>query len=579
MDEGLGDLVGVGRRDLDVVAQHVVVAHLEPGDAGLLAVACLEPGDQPAALVAQGHQLVEVGGVARRDEAAVAGDQRQLGPERPVQAVDQGVVAPQPRVHGGDRLGRRAQAGLGQVAAQHRSLAQRVAQGGQVARPATPHGEPRQGALDIGTAPEHRAQGPAQAALGDEELDAIKAAGDGRGVSERRRQAGRQEPRPGAGDAAVDDREQTSSTLTRKRHVELEIPPGRPIDDHHRAPGQGARRGEPRQPALLGQLDVIDQRAAGAEFGPAEAPEGVERRHLEQRLEAALAGGAVEARRRQWRQRRLPTGEGLEQRGPLEQAVGDQQLAGLDARQFGGQGLRHDRLDVELASRNVEPGERQGLAGAANRRQVVVAASIEQGVLGDGAGGDDAYRGALDQRLATAFPGLGRVLDLFADGDLEAGPDEALEVAVAGPHRHAAHGYIRAVVLAALGQRDVERPRRGHGVVEEQLIEVAHAVKQQAIRVFRLDCQVLDHHWRDAVTGGRDAVTGGRDAVAGGRDVVTGGRCGALWRGAVHRRGRLSGCGATLPHRHARFTPGYRAPKSPPGSSGCGRRQRRPRRP
>ena len=56
-------------------------------------------------------------------------------------------------------------------------------------------------------------------------------------------------------------------------------------------------------------------------------------------------------------------------------------------------------------------------------------------------------------------------------------------------------------MLSALGQRDAERARGGHGVVEEQLVEIAHAVEEQAIRVGRPDLDILLHHRRDA--GGR----------------------------------------------------------------------------
>ena len=62
---------------------------------------------------------------------------------------------------------------------------------------------------------------------------------------------------------------------------------------------------------------------------------------------------------------------------------------------------------------------------------------------------------------------------------------------------------IGAVMLAAMGQGDIERPRRGMGVVEEQLIEIAHAIEQKAIGMILLDGQILDHHRRDLVGLGR----------------------------------------------------------------------------
>jgi hypothetical protein len=52
-------------------------------------------------------------------------------------------------------------------------------------------------------------------------------------------------------------------------------------------------------------------------------------------------------------------------------------------------------------------------------------------------------------------------------------------------------------MLAALGQRDVQRLGRRDRIVEEHLVEIAHPVEQQRIRDARLDLQILRHHRRD----------------------------------------------------------------------------------
>ena len=73
------------------------------------------------------------------------------------------------------------------------------------------------------------------------------------------------------------------------------------------------------------------------------------------------------------------------------------------------------------------------------------------------------------------------------------------------------------VMLAALGEHDAERARGDFGVLEEHLVEVAHPVEQQAVRIGGLDLDVLLHHRRDApgfaARYGRDASV----AVAGRR--------------------------------------------------------------
>ena len=49
-------------------------------------------------------------------------------------------------------------------------------------------------------------------------------------------------------------------------------------------------------------------------------------------------------------------------------------------------------------------------------------------------------------------------------------------------------------MLAALGQRDVERRRRMNRVVKEELVKIAHPVEQERVWVAPLDLQILRHH-------------------------------------------------------------------------------------
>ena len=160
--------------------------------------------------------------------------------------------------------------------------------------------------------------------------------------------------------------------------------------------------------------------------------------------------------------------------------------------------------DAELAGRNVDPGEREAAlvlrraARARDREQVVVAPRVEQRVLGERAGRDEAHDVAAHHALAAALLGLGRVFDLLADRDAMAERDQAVQIFVGAMDRHAAHRDVAAVMLAALGEHDAERARGDLGVLEEQLVEVAHPVEQQAIRIGGLDLDVLLHHRGDA---------------------------------------------------------------------------------
>src|SRR5690606_19927024 len=104
---------------------------------------------------------------------------------------------------------------------------------------------------------------------------------------------------------------------------------------------------------------------------------------------------------------------------------------------------------------DVDGGEAVGvavLAGAAagERDEEVGPRRVEQAVLGDRAGRDEAHDAALHDGLAAALLRLGGVLGLLADGDAVAGGDEALQIVFGALHRHAAHGDVFAEVLAAL---------------------------------------------------------------------------------------------------------------------------------
>ncbi len=251
-----------------------------------------------------------------------------------------------------------------------------------------------------------------------------------------------------------------------------------------------------RRPPLLGQRDVIDQRAGGRELGAAETAKPVERADAVEFLQAAACGLALEAGIGQRRQRRLPFGEQLEQRRAGQQPLGQQDLARHQAGEIARERRLAGRRQRESAGRQIEPGEPDLAARLGDAGEIIVPARVEEALLGQGAGGDDADDRPPHRTLAAAPPRLGGILDLVADRDLEAGADQAREIGFGGVDRDAAHRDVGAVVPAALGQRDVERLRRGGRVVEEQLEKIAHPEEQQAAGVRLLDLVVLGHDRR-----------------------------------------------------------------------------------
>ena len=70
------------------------------------------------------------------------------------------------------------------------------------------------------------------------------------------------------------------------------------------------------------------------------------------------------------------------------------------------------------------------------------------------------------------------------------------QIAIGGVERYAAHWNGLSGALPAGGQRDVEQVRCDFGIVEKQLVKIAHAVKHQLVGVLGFDAQILLHHGR-----------------------------------------------------------------------------------
>ena len=138
------------------------------------------------------------------------------------------------------------------------------------------------------------------------------------------------------------------------------------------------------------------------------------------------------------------------------------------------------------------------MAHARQRQEQARAAGLQQPLLGDRAGRDKAHDIAFHHRFRAAFACLGGIFHLLADGDAVAEPDQALQVIVGAVDGHATHGNVLAQMLAALGEHDAQRPAGDFGILEEEFVEIAHPVEQQAIGIGGLDLDILRHHRRDA---------------------------------------------------------------------------------
>ena len=120
--------------------------------------------------------------------------------------------------------------------------------------------------------------------------------------------------------------------------------------------------------------------------------------------------------------------------------------------------------------------------------EVIVSLGFEVGILKGRSARDHAGDGALDQPL-----GLLRVFYLVAYGDLIALFHKLAYVGFGRMPRHAAHGHA-ALVPAAAGERELKLARGRFGILEEKLVEIAHAIEEQSIGIFLLDFHVLPVH-------------------------------------------------------------------------------------
>ncbi len=177
----------------------------------------------------------------------------------------------------------------------------------------------------------------------------------------------------------------------------------------------------------------------------------------------------------------------------LQHALGDQAFGGAQRRQVGTQCRRLDFQAFDVAGRQFDRCHGHDPAAPGDGNQPIGAAILEQAVLGQGAGRDDADNAALDDGFRPAFFRFGRVFQLLADGDAKAQPDQLGDIGVHRVGRHAGQRDVLVAELAALGQGQGQGGRGLDRVVEEQLVEVPHAKEQQGVGIIDLGLQVLRH--------------------------------------------------------------------------------------
>jgi hypothetical protein len=180
----------------------------------------------------------------------------------------------------------------------------------------------------------------------------------------------------------------------------------------------------------------------------------------------------------------------------LSQLFLQQNLGRLDATYLGGQRVqalylaKHESAAADIHEGNAIGFLRGSLACArADGEQAIIAALVQQGLIAHRSRCDDSNNLSLYRALAGS-----RVADLLTDGDGYAGLNQLRQIAIRRMVGDAAHGYGLAAGFAAGGECNVQNIGGGLGVFKEQLVEVAHAIKQQTVLVLSLDAQKLLHH-------------------------------------------------------------------------------------
>ena len=360
----IGRHVGEVRlRDLDVIAEHPVVADLEVADAGARPLRFLHLGDALLAAAADAAQLVELRVDAVAHHAAVARDPRRL--------VDQRLVEGLAHVHEivqlGDETLDQRRLELLEPHSHARYGGDRLAQRDEIPRAGRAQRRARDQAVDV----VHRLQRLAQldpgCAAEREILDRIEPILDPLERHEWPQQPAAQQASAHRRDRAVDFMQQRAGAAAVLRLDHLQVSQRDRI--HEETIGAGAERDVPhvREVRLLRVAQVLHQRAGGGDGGrPVVEAEPLERLRLQLAEQGAPRRLVLERPRLGPRQAGLETRRGQE-RGRILESFRSEHLARPQHAELVAQRRPAVRSEVlggrELAGREIEEGHAEPGSG------------------------------------------------------------------------------------------------------------------------------------------------------------------------------------------------------------------------
>ena len=257
------DRVQIRLRDLDVVAEHAVVAHLQRVDAGARALALFELGDHLFARSADAPQVVELGVEAVANIAAVAHERARLVDQA---AVD--VVAHVDEVveRADQRPGERRLARL-EDEAHARHDRNRLLQADEIARPRTAERGTRDEALEILHALQDLAELAAVGAAEGELLDGVQAIANAIERDERAQQPRAQQPPRHGGDRAIDLVEQGALAAAIHRFDDFEMLERDRVDEQAIGRCLVGDAADVREVGFLRVAQIVEQGAGGRHRG------------------------------------------------------------------------------------------------------------------------------------------------------------------------------------------------------------------------------------------------------------------------------------------------------------------------
>ena len=473
------DFVPEGVADLDIVAENVVVSDFERGDSGAFGLPLLHLQEIILPAAGQAAELVQLFVHPLRDDRALA----DLGGRLRIQGVHdflQDLLAAHESlhepVHGVAALAHA-------VILERLHLCEAAAQLQDLPREGLAVGDPPEDAVQVAELPEFFLHGGEGIRPVHEELHDVVPQVQFLPVQDGHRQPAPEHPRAHRRGTAVHRLHQGHAFPARCGLEHFQVAEGEGIHPDHLGFVDAAEGGDVAEARMLRLLQIDHQGPGGADSERhrvhGESLQGV---HAELPLELFHRGVIHEGPFVQ--ARHVIVAEAV-LHAPLVTS-GNDQFLGRERAHEGADVLERALRHLELSRGHIQESGAAAVAVERQPAQEVVLLDFQH-VLAEG----DARRDDLRHPALDEFLGEFRILQLVADGHLEARPDQFREVVLDGVVREAGHGDGSLVAVGFLGLHQSQHAGSRDGVVRVGLVKVADPVQQQRLGVLCLHFEKL----------------------------------------------------------------------------------------